>query len=382
MAPVRLLGLALDAGADFRRSPGGKNAAFFAALDRRWPVVEVVCPELPRAALLAHRALRVAPGRGQWRRRHNLDPRLMRWRSAVAERELAAREGTFDVVVQLHTLVAPGTRPRPTLIHTDCTLALTLALDPAGVPLCRRERQLWLDQETAIYQGARWLLPRSAWAARSLIQDYGCDPSRVVVVGGGANFGPVAGVPGRYARQEALFVGLDFRRKGGLALLEAWPRVRRALPGAVLRVVGPPRPRGTLPDGVHWVGPEHDRAALARRYAEASLFVMPSLYEPWGHVFLEAQGCGLACVGATTCAMPEIVQEGVTGVLVPPGRADPLADALIGLLRDPVRLAVMGHAARARIVREGTWDHVAARLAPCVESAAAALPGAGAQQFT
>ncbi len=51
------------------------------------------------------------------------------------------------------------------------------------------------------------------------------------------------------------------------------------------------------------------------------MFVLPSKFDAWGHVFVEAMGNGLPCIGTNCCAMPEIIEEGVTGRLVP--RADP-----------------------------------------------------------
>jgi glycosyltransferase involved in cell wall biosynthesis len=61
--------------------------------------------------------------------------------------------------------------------------------------------------------------------------------------------------------------------------------------------------------------------------------------------------------------MPELIDDGATGRLVPRGEADPLADALIELLVDPGRMREMGRAAHARAVGDLTWDHVASRIA-------------------
>ena len=63
-------------------------------------------------------------------------------------------------------------------------------------------------------------------------------------------------------------------------------------------------------------------------YRRATAFVMPSRYEPFGIVFLEAMAYWLPCVGSRTCAMPEIIDEGVTGLLAEPDDVDSLADCL------------------------------------------------------
>ena len=85
-----------------------------------------------------------------------------------------------------------------------------------------------------------------------------------------------------------------------------------------LIIVGPPRPpAGVDLHGVDWRGPVESRAELAGLHETASVFVMPSLYEPLGYAFLEVMGCGLPCIGTAHCAMPEIITHGQSGLLVP-----------------------------------------------------------------
>jgi glycosyltransferase involved in cell wall biosynthesis len=89
---------------------------------------------------------------------------------------------------------------------------------------------------------------------------------------------------------------------------------------------------------------------------------MPTLQEPFGLAYLDAMACGLPCVGTRIEAVPEIVREGETGLLVPPGDPVALAAALERLLGDPTRARAMGAHGRARIFSGGLWHHVAARL--------------------
>jgi len=356
----------MDLSADFRRFPGGKNASLFEALDRRFGVEAVLRPvESPGLG----RLLQVAafhPDRDRWRRRFNLHPRTFAARTARARKLLAEYPGRL--VVQLHTMMGPG-GGRPFVLHTDGSYLLTERHFPEGAPLRGRARARFLELETEVYRSAAALFPRSAWLARSFIEDYGCEPRRIVVVGAGSNL-PLLPLPSRrWDRRIALFVGNEWRRKGGPGLLQAWERVAAALPGARLQVVGVARPPRALPPGVEWLGVVHDRQRLAALFAQASVFVMPSVYEPWGHVFLEAMASGLPCIGTRICAMPEIIQEGVTGLLVP--RRDPaaLARALLTLLSDPAAGEAMGRSGQARIRAGWTWDEVVARMAPAIEAA-------------
>ncbi len=103
-------------------------------------------------------------------------------------------------------------------------------------------------------------------------------------------------------------------------------------------------------------------AEVPALFSQATVFALPTLREPYGLAFLDAMACGLPCVGTRIEAIPEIVREGETGLLVPPGDPVPLAGALERLLADPTLARALGTRARARIFAGGLWSHVAARL--------------------
>jgi alpha-maltose-1-phosphate synthase len=105
--------------------------------------------------------------------------------------------------------------------------------------------------------------------------------------------------------------------------------------------------------------PMSDVAALL---SQATVFALPTLREPFGIAFLDAMACGVPCVGTRLEAVPEIVRDGETGLLVPPGDPVALASALDRLLADPVLARAMGARGRARVFAGGLWCHAAARL--------------------
>jgi glycosyltransferase involved in cell wall biosynthesis len=369
---ITLLGLSMERVAGFRSDPSAKSAGLYAALDRRYRLVDVLRPAPSQLSFYMGKLRHFHPDRNLWRSRASLAPEMFRRRSAVAEQLLRERDGSYELIVQLHTLFAPG-RPRPDrpyVLHTDNTYVLSERHFPQWAPLRGRARDSWVAMEGATYRGAAFLFPRSEFLRRSLIDDYGCDPARVIRVGGGANFSPVALDGKPYDRQVALFVGSDFARKGGETLLAAWRLVARMLPGAQLWIVGPKRPLAPPQPGVRWLGHVGDRAELARIYAAATLFVMPSIFEPWGHVFFEAMAHGLPCVGSDHGATPEIVQQGRTGLLAPKEQPDALALALVTLLRDPALAEELGRAGHADTASGHSWDDVVARMAPYLELAA------------
>jgi O-antigen/teichoic acid export membrane protein/glycosyltransferase involved in cell wall biosynthesis len=364
--PTRLVGVAIPDVSDWREPlPNGKWSQLFAALARQTTLVDIIQPTPTRQQQLLNLALSFHPRLSKWRMRAAFNLRQARRISSIVERELSRRAGSYDLVLQLQTLCSPGDLPgdRRYVIYTDNTYALTHRLYSRGEPRSAPRVQRRLAFEAAICRSAMFVFTASEFARRSMIEDYGCSPSRVAAVGAGANQ-MLPSIDGkRYDTPRALFVGVEFERKGGPTLLQAFSAVRERLPAAELLVVGPRTPPPEhLGPGVKWLG-RVDRARLRQLYADASVFVLPSIFEPWGFVFAEAMGHGLPCIGTTCCAMPELIEEGVTGLLVPRGEAGPLADALVELLADPRRLEQMGHAAHARALGGLTWDHVADRVA-------------------
>lgn len=376
--PIRILGLTMDRIGTFRNRPTAKNAGLYTALDRRFGVVDVIRPSFTRPEYYYNKLRNIYRDRDCWRIRANVNCWAFKRRSELAEQHLQRRDGQYDLIFQLHTLLAPGDlgKRRPYVLHTDTTYQLSERHYVDWPLLHGRQRDEWISMERETYQQAAFLFPRSEWLRRSLIEDYGCDPKRVIRVGCGSNHVRSSLEGKRYDKPIALFVGYDLKRKGGLVLLQAWERVQRVLPEAELWFVGTPPPRGKQPVGVRWLGRIDDRAMLHQVYSQASVFTLPALFEPWGHVISEAMGEGLPCIVSDRCAMPEIVEHGKTGLVVPAGEPEPLADALIQLLGNTEQAKRMGRQAHAVTLRERTWDHMIGRMAPYIEQAVGrAVPG-------
>jgi glycosyltransferase involved in cell wall biosynthesis len=113
-----------------------------------------------------------------------------------------------------------------------------------------------------------------------------------------------------------------------------------------------------LDRSVTFHGAVQDDREVRAAYQEAHLFALPSLQEGFGIVFLEAMASGLPVVAARAGAAPEVIADGETGLLVPPGDSTALADALLRLLRDPEMRRRMGEAGRARVLGYGS-EHIA-----------------------
>jgi glycosyltransferase involved in cell wall biosynthesis len=376
-SPIRILGLTMERVTDFREHPSRKDAGLYAALDRRFSVVGVVRPVLPPIERYGNKLRHFHPDLEHWQSYAVLNPWVFTRQTAIAEQQLQEWDGRYDLIMQLHTRFAPGQRPenRPYVLTTDNTVLLSERYYPPWAHLRnqhRRDERVRLERMT--YQNALFLFPWSEWARNSMIEDYDVPPEKVIAVGAGAPLVAPSIEGKRYDSEVAIFVGEAFERKGGVTLLRAWELVHRHLPSAQLWMVGQRRPWVEQP-GVRWLGHIGDRETLAQLYTRAAVFVMPSLFEPWGHVFREAMGHGLPCIGADHCAMPEIIEHGATGLLVPPSQPEPLAAALVALLENPGYAEELGRRAYDHVTHGQTWDDMVARMAPYIEQAVAERVG-------
>jgi glycosyltransferase involved in cell wall biosynthesis len=172
---------------------------------------------------------------------------------------------------------------------------------------------------------------------------------------------PPLSVPDRFT-ETCVFVGWDFGMKGGDVLLKAFAAARKHRPSLRLVIAGPPADSIATQPGVEAVGPLPSREALLALYRRADLFVMPSLRDSFGFVFLEAMSQGVPCIGCDFNAMPEIIEDGVSGLLTPLGNAEALADTMLRYYADEANRRTMGEAALTRVRERFTWPLVARRI--------------------
>jgi glycosyltransferase involved in cell wall biosynthesis len=177
-----------------------------------------------------------------------------------------------------------------------------------------------------------------------------------------------------------LFVGRITDQKGIFHLLDAAGRLPAGVQ-VLLCASAPDTPeieqrlRRALPahPNVHWIDAMIPIDELVQLYSAASVFACPSVYEPFGLINLEAMACETAVVASAVGGILEVVEDGKTGILVPPGRPDELASALRRLLEDPDQARAMGEAGRRRVEERFSWASVAERTERVYADAIAAF---------
>jgi glycogen(starch) synthase len=219
---------------------------------------------------------------------------------------------------------------------------------------------------------------------------FGADPERLDLIANEVDLTPFS-IPAPVSRPEGrpliLFAGRLQYEKGVQTLLDAMPVIARQVPGVRLAVAGDGTYRPALEEHaaelrlngqVRFEG-FVDEQRLRTLYSSADVAVIPSLYEPFGLVTLEAMASGTPVVAADTGGLPEIVEHEVSGLLFPPGDADELARAATRLLLDPSLSERLAKEARSALAARGSWHVAAARTAETYRRAMGAVLGARTQ---
>ena len=305
--------------------------------------------------------------------------------------EIAAAIGATDVV-HSHTWYANLAGHLAGLLHGIPHVATTHSLEP---------QRPWKAEQL----GGGYAL--SSWSERAGLQDADrviavsrgmradirqaypdIDPRRIEVIYNGIDTStyqpdPETGIVEALGiardRPYVVFLGRVTRQKGLSVLLEAATAFHPQ--AQVVLLAGPAETPelgaevdallATLRNGrsgVFWVPEMLPRASVIQLLSHAAAFICPSVYEPLGIVNLEAMACATPVVASAVGGIPEVVDDGVTGLLVPPSEPKALAEAVNRLLDDPGLAAEMGRAGRRRATAEFSWQAIAEQTVALYEA--------------
>ncbi|WP_425336065.1 glycosyltransferase family 4 protein [Sinorhizobium numidicum] len=277
--------------------------------------------------------------------------------------------GNLDGIIAMGTdtydlAAAMRGRHTPIATYDDGTFALFLRypdsdLSSLGLPSSKVDAWVRL-QETACRR-ATIACVSTEWARKSVVQDFGVPPERVRVVGMGHRPRSNPEIKRSFENPRFLFVGVDWKRKNGAAVLDAFARVHEKFPRATLAVVGkhpPLRQAGVT--GYGFLAREDPRGQkiLDQLFAQSTAFVLPSLFDPSPIAYLEAASCGLPVIATTRGGGGELLCDG--SIRVDPYDRDSLVEAMLRLC-DGEEASSMGARALARSATS-RWQDVCRRI--------------------
>jgi glycosyltransferase involved in cell wall biosynthesis len=261
----------------------------------------------------------------------------------------------FTFSFQMQSIFDASSGDIPHFVYTDHTHLANLSY-----PTFDRNKLYsaeWIALERTIYANASMVFVWSHHIEKSLIEDYHCDPSKVVCAFIGSNvMNWETNVDfQKYKNKNILFVGIDWERKGGPDLVKAFELVRQVHPDAKLTIVGCSPPVDAINCQIVGKIPVHE---VGQYFRAASVFCLPTYLEPFGIVFIEAMASKLPVVATNVGAIPDIVRDGETGYLVNPGDVQAIADALITLISDPEKSRAFGQKGNKLAQDNYSWDAV------------------------
>lgn len=308
--------------------------------------------------VLLEYGLRIVRGKSSFKGSFFFTTYMFRKCGEIAAEQICRDRHVFSF--QTQSMFDASSRGVPHFVYTDHT-----ALANLRYPDCQSVHDLkvterWIELERTIYQNATVNFTMSNHISRSIAEDYGCPQEKIVRALAGSNV-DLSAMPRhkRYDQKNILFVGVDWERKGGPLLLEAFKQVLQSHPQARLTIVGC-SPEVDVPN-CRVVG-RVPKAEVGRYYADASIFCLPTRLEPFGMVFIEAIAYRLPIVASNIAAIPDFVYPGQNGYTVEPDDVDGLADALCALIGDPAKCEAFGNFGHAMFSELYSWESVATVL--------------------
>jgi glycosyltransferase involved in cell wall biosynthesis len=247
-----------------------------------------------------------------------------------------------------HFAAALWSRGAP--VVTTCHLPVTTRFHYAGQDNVDTARAL----ESLVLRLSRCVIAVSEFVALELERVHRTPAHKLRVIHNGTDVKLFAPSEAATRSSLVLAVGRLTAQKGFKTLLEVFREVRGGLANARLRIVGAGPDERALMEHICTLGlmdavdlhPFVDASALRSHYQDAAVVAVPSVYEPFGLVAIEAMACGVPVVGFATGGLREIVTDGVNGVLVPPHDRTGFANALATLLADRAHAQSLGRQAR------------------------------------
>jgi len=295
-------------------------------------------------------------------------PRVFEAKSRATELHLQALTEKPDIMFQCEFFFAPYWNEDPVapyVLYNDFTTRLT-----------QREMNSWANPDVygpfhelqlPLLQRAAHVFCFSDKMRASVVEDYHVDPDRTTTVYTGVNFESFPDRPESklYSPRRILFVGNDYELKGLRTLLKAFDRLRTKFPDASLDVVGNPAgfsPAGRSFEGVTIHGAVSDESFLQGLFRQATVFALPSRMEAFGHVYAEAMSFGVPCIGNNQGAVPEIIDDGKTGLIAEIDDVDRWTTALDHMLSSETVRSKMGAAAYDKARGVFDWNVVSQRI--------------------
>jgi glycosyltransferase involved in cell wall biosynthesis len=352
----------------------GSSKYFFSALKENNYLLDAISAKPGKLISNFYKLVSIQPNIRAWKLKYHLNTNYYNQMTKVALKKIEHfRTNDYDAILQIGAWYSLAEKTnKMTVSYHDGNLYAMVNNPGRGLNYNYRFVRKCMAYERNLYKKLDIIFTMSEWLAGMFHKGFGVNKQKIKTVGAGINLPYIKKIENKsYSSPNVLFVGKMFERKGGTYLLDAFSKVRKEIPNAKLTIIGPHLEN--TPEGVESLGfiPKNNDAGIEKllnEYSKASLFVMPSLYEPFGIVFAEAMAHKLPCIGTDTCAMPEIIKNGETGYIVPLHDSETLSKRILDILKEPKLAKEFGENGYTHYKKNYKWDIVSKKIIESIKS--------------
>lgn len=290
-------------------------------------------------------------------------------RSQQTERKIRQLKYPPDFVFHVFSMYCPfwDKFDIPYAMYLDYTMSLAERNWSPWAPFTNsKEFDSWVDCERIAYERARYLFTMSNLVKSSLVKDYGIKAEKITVVGSSGNFQTPYEGDKTFGSKQILFNGSDFERKGGDFVVAAFKQLRKTLPEAKLVIIGKKLP--IRENGIDNPGRISSFTEMRNLFLETDLVVAPARCDPFPTFLMEAMNYGVPCIVSASDGMPEIIDDGVNGIVIAQPTPHVLANQIANLLGDRAALTSMSQQARQKVKSQLNWNDIAKNISQVLSS--------------
>lgn len=255
-------------------------------------------------------------------------------------------------------------------LYLDCTVDCALRNKRNGnnfAPLNHGNKRTFLTLRhktaTEFYNNCRGIFVMGEWLKADMILNSDVPQEKIYCVGAGCNIDITKVNDSQKEKKRFLFVGIDFERKGGPLVVKAFSTLNSKYPNQYeLHIVGPHKwPLSyNIPENIIFHGNKSINE-LIEIYNMCDVFVMPSYFEAYGIVFVEALIFGLPVIARNAYAMKEIIEDGVNGRLLQDENEEELAELMFDVINNDEMITKVKKS-KNDYIKQYSWETVAEKM--------------------
>ena len=297
-----------------------------------------------------------------WKKNFHQNPYAFEKRSFICDNYLKRHNKQYDAIYQDGAMFMPLKNDKLFVTNHDANVVLTAGGGKYSVGSHYSDNPTMLsktiEQEKKVYERADRLFVRSEWVKSSLIKDFKIKENKIQINPSGVHFEVPENLKKEYKGKNILFVGKDLPIKGFDILLKAFDIMLKNKKNLVLHIVGTSHSVDMSSKHIKYygfLGP--DRISdLRKLYECADLFILPSRYDAFPKVLIEAGAYKVPCIATAVCGIPEIITEEYNGLLVQSGDYQAIARKGLDLLSDTKLSKYLGENGFKNYKNKFNWD--------------------------